>query len=182
MAENHASLKCMDYTVLIANTEACIMAEGIQGTDNLQESLVLTEGSTQAESGDWIYSATAEGRTGEVAVLGLDADDEPGLIYSGQAGASCSVRVEGAIMGEGTIAGDAGDSATIVILLNNTVVGAAEEGFVDLGVAATYDMNVTVAYVSNLQPLDVIRVVCLNDGEEAQDAEVAGGDLRIYGG
>ena len=43
-------------------------------------------------------------------------------------------------------------------------------------------MNVSEAYVANLQPDDVLRVCALNDGTEAQDAEVAGGDLRIYGG
>jgi hypothetical protein len=172
----------MDYAVLITNVEDAEAIEGTQGTASLAEALGLTEGSTQTEAGDWIYSATAEGLTGETAVLGLDVDDEPGVIYSGTPGAQCSVRVEGSIVGEGTIGGEAGDSGTLVVLRNNTVVGIAEEGFVDLGVAATYDMNVTECVVTNLQQGDVLRLAYLSDGSEIQDMEVAGGDFRIYGG
>jgi ATP-dependent protease HslVU (ClpYQ) peptidase subunit len=86
-------------------------------------------------------------------------------------------------MQEGTIAGtNALDTATIVVMRNNTVVGIAEEGYISMGDETTVDMNVTEAYIDNLQPGDVVRVAVLSNGAEAFDAEVAGGDLRIYGG
>ncbi len=178
MADNHIKLSVSSYNAAIPNTEAVIMIEGTPGTANLAGEVALT--AADDEEGDWIYSATAEGRTGEVAVGGLDLDEQQGVIYSGRDGMSCYVAIEGSIMGEGTIAGDAGDSATLAILLNNTPIGFADEGYVDLGVAATYDMNV-YAHIPRLTKLDVIRVAVINDGTEAQDAELAGGDLRIYG-
>ena len=88
-----ASIGCIPVTADFDEATAAETAEGTFGTDNLGEalaigSLVPADGSVTSTEGApaFEYSATAEGRTGEVAVDGIDLDGEPGLIYQGPAG------------------------------------------------------------------------------------------------
>jgi hypothetical protein len=146
------------------------------------EALAITDSSSIAgnESGDWAYSATAEGRTGEVAVDGIDVDAEPGLIYTGPAGGAVRVAVKNLDVSEGTIAPEAGDSVVAAVLLNNTVVAYADEGFtaeLDTETAVEFNMD---TYVGGLQSGDVIRVALIGGAEETADWDVAeGGTIDI---
>jgi hypothetical protein len=165
------------YSIAVAEAAAAETAEGTQGTANLAEAIALTEGYN--ETGDWIYSATAESLGGEVAVLGLDVDDEPGLIYSGPVGGAISVVVDGVAVLEGTIAPEATDSVVLAIMLNNTVVGYADEGYtseLDTETAVTFN---AATYIGNLQEGDVVRVALIGGGEEASDWDVTPGNVKI---
>jgi len=145
----------------------------------LGESLAL-EGATPAVNGDWAYSATAEGRTGEVAVNSIDLDGEPGVIYSGPAGGAVRVKVANLDILEGTIAPEAADSVTAALFLNNDVVAFFDEGFVsEIDTEIASEMNVDT-YVGGLLSGDVIRVGLIGGGEETADWDVAlGGTLNI---
>lgn len=148
------------------------------------EALAL-EGSTPAVSGDWAYSATAEGRTGEVAVTGpgsvsIDVDGEPGIIYTGPAGGAVRVQMKGLDILEGTIAPEAADSYAVALLVNNTIVDFSDEGVTAVGTGETVVEHNVDTYVGNLQNLDVIRVAVVGLGEETVDLDVAvGGSLNI---
>lgn len=160
------------YTITMAEAAAAeTAAEGA-------EALAMTENTSTAESGDWIYSATAEGRTGEVAVNGIDLDGEPGLIYSGPEGGAVSVLVDGLDISEGTIAPEATDTVTVGVFLNNTLVATANEGFVALTGEATHEMNVET-YVGGLTAGDVLRVGLIGGGEETVDTDVTPGNVKI---
>ena len=159
-----------EYSILTAEATAAETAEGTQGTANLAESLGLTE--AYVETGHWVYSATAEGRTGETAVLGIDLDGEPGLIYNGPAGGAVSVTIKDVDVLEGTIAPEATDSVVMALMLNNDVVAYADEGYTaEIDTATAVEFNLST-YVGNLQPLDVLRVVLIGGGEEVADWDV----------
>ena len=120
-----------------AGTEHSVVAEG-------GEAYAMTTSDEVAgnETGDWTYSATAEGRTGEIAVNGIDVDDQPGMIYSGPAGGAFRVKVTNFDVVDGDIAVEAADTAVMAILLNNTVVAFADEGFVaELDISAEYNVD-----------------------------------------
>lgn len=135
------------------------------------EALAL-EGATPAVSGDWAYSATAEGRTGETAVNSIDLDGEPGIIYSGPAGNAVRVQVKGLDVLEGTIAPEATDSVAAALFLNNTVVDYFDEGFVsEVDTATLVEMNIDTI-VPGLQSGDVIRVGLIGGGEETADWDI----------
>jgi hypothetical protein len=165
------------YLISVTEAAAAEVAEGVYGTANTGEALALTEG--YAEMGDWIYSANAEGRTGEVAVNGLDFDGEPGLIYSGPPGGAVGITVEEVDIAEGTIAPEATDSVTLAVMLNNTVVAFADEGFVsELDTETAAEMNCST-YVGGLQTGDVIRIALIGGGQETMDVDVTPGDVRL---
>lgn len=168
---NVTKLEASEYSVLPTEAAAAETAEGTLGSGNTGEALGLTE--AYSELGDWTYSATAEGRTGENAVNGIDLDEEPGLIYRGPAGAG--VRVA-AVLGvsEGTIAPEAGDSVVAAIFLNNDVIAYADEGFVseiDTGTTTTFNVD---TYVGPLQEGDVVRLGLVGGGEETADWDIGG--------
>lgn len=175
---HHTRLEATDYSITTTEAAAAETAEGALGTANTAEALALTEG--YSELGDWVYSATAEGRTGEVAVAGIDLDGEPGLIYNGPAGAHVRVAFKNLDISEGTIAPEAGDSVTAAVMLNNTVVAYADEGFVaEIDTEAAVEFNCDTI-VGPLQPLDVIRLALVGGGEETADWDVdAVTQLRI---
>lgn len=174
---NSRSFKSTPYSIAVAEAAAAEVAEGVFGTDNVAEALALTEG--YDETGDWVYSATAEGRTGEVAVNGIDLDGEPGLIYSGPAGGAVGVTIEEVDIAEGTIAPEATDSVTLALTLNNDIVAYADEGYVsELDTETAAEMNLST-YVGNLQPGDVLRVALIGGGEETMDVDVAPGNVKI---
>ncbi len=156
-----------------AKTEGAIIAE-------VAEAYAMTPSSAiaGAESGDWAYSATAEGRTGEVAVNGIDVDDEPGMIYTGPPGGAFRVKVTNFDVVDGDIATEDTDTMAMAILLNNTVVAFADEGFVaelDISVESNVD-----TYVGGMISGDVIRVALIGGGEETLDLTVSeGGTLDI---
>lgn len=160
------------YSIIATEAAAAETAEGVLGTDNTAEALALTE--AYVETGDFVYSATAEGRTGEVAVAGVDLDGEPGLIYSGPSGVAYRVSIAGLDVSEGSIAPEATDSVTAALYQNNTVVAFADEGFVseiDTGTAVAFNFD---TYVS-LTEGDVLRLGLLGGGEEVADWDVAVG-------
>ena len=145
------------------------------------EALAIT--AEAGEGADWLYSATAEGRTGEVAgAEGHDLDGEPGLIYSGPVGGAVRVAVKDLDIAEGSITvPDAEDTVIAAIFLNNDVVAYADEGFLTGPVSATHEFNADT-YVGGLVTGDVIRVGLITDAaaEEALDFDVAAtGTLSI---
>ena len=155
-------------------TAAAVVAEG-------GEAMAMeTSNETAAfESGDWTYSATAEGRTGEVAVNGIDLDEEPGIIYTGPVGNAVRVQFKNLDVAAGLIAPEAADTATAAVFLNNDVVAFADEGFVAELDAETVEFNVDT-YVGGLRTNDVIRVGLIGGTEETLDLDVAeGGSLDI---
>jgi hypothetical protein len=84
--------------------------------------------------GDWTYSATAEGRTGETPVtvngVSVDLDGDPGFIYSGQDGGAVRVEVV-AYADEGYIAEistDEADALAETQLGVDTYVGGLKTG------------------------------------------------------
>lgn len=145
----------------------------------LAEALAL-EGATPAVNGDWTYSATAEGRTGETAVNSIDLDGEPGVIYSGPTGGAVRVHVNGLDVSEGTIAPEATDSVAAALFVNNTIVDFFDEGFVsEVDTETAVEFNIDT-YVGGLIEGDVIRVGLVGGGEETADWDVAlGGELNI---
>ena len=156
------------------DASAAVVAEG-------GEALALTDSSSiaGAESGDWTYSATAEGATGEVAVDGVDVDAEPGMIYTGPAGNAVRVKVANLDVASGLIAPEAADTVTAAVLKNNDVVAFADEGFVAELDAVTAEFNIDT-YVGGLKSGDVIRVALIGGGEETLDLDVAeGGTIDI---
>ncbi len=139
------------------------------------------EGATPAISGDWAYSATAEGRTGEVAVDGHDMDDLHGIIYSGPSGAAVRVQVVGFDIDLGIINGAAIDTVALGLFVNNTLVDYCDEGFVtELEDEAVDEFNLDT-YLGGLQEGDVIRLAYVQGTENAElDLEtVVGGSLNI---
>jgi hypothetical protein len=121
-------------------------------------------------NGDWTYSATQEGRTGEVAGdTGADMDGEPGLRYDGPAGASVRVNVTDLDIGPSTSASgapEAADEFTVGLFRNNDIIGHADEGWASEFDTATAEFNVS-AVVDNLQPNDVLRVgLMAHEGNE----------------
>lgn len=139
------------------------------------------EGNLPTLSGDWSYSATAEGRTGETAVNGVDLDLAPGIIYAGPSGASVRVQIKDFDIDEGTINGGATDTVTLALYVNNDQVATADEGFVtELEVEAVLEFNLDT-YVGPLQELDVLRVAYFQGSENAElDLEVLNtGSLNI---
>ncbi len=129
---------------------------------------VESSGVAGLESGDWTYSATAESVGGEVAVNGLDFDDEPGWIYSGPVGGAVRVKVTALGIVEAGIA-DAADSATMAIVVNQTPVAFADEGFVaELDIAASFNAD---TYIGGLGALDVIRVCIVGGSEETDELD-----------
>jgi hypothetical protein len=131
--------------------------------------------------GHLTYSATAEGRTGEVPVAGNDLDGGPGLIYSGPAGGAVTVEVVGLDVTTGAIGGpEATDAVTAAVFVNNDIVAVADEGFVAELDSVTAEFNMAT-YVGNLQPLDVIRVGVFNNTEESVSLDIAlGGKALVY--
>ena len=156
-----------------ATTEASVVAEGAEAY-----AMTPSSGIAAMESGDWAYSALAEGRTGEVAVNGIDLDVEPGLIYSGPSGGAFRVKVANFDVVDGDIAVEAADTLTMAVLLNNTVVAFADEGFVaELDISAEYNVD---TYVGGLISGDVLRVGLIGGGEETMDLTISeGGTLDI---
>jgi len=153
-------------------TAAAVAAE-------VAESLAL-EGVTPAVNGDWTYSGTAEGRTGEVAVNGIDLDGEPGLIYSGPPGNAVRVKFTNLDIDHGLIAPEAGDTAAVALFVNNDIIAFADEGFVaELDAEPAIEFNLDT-YVPGLQTSDVIRIGIVGGGEETLDLDVAvGGTINI---
>ena len=139
------------------------------------------EGATPAVSGDWAYSATAEGRTGEVAVNGIDMDDAPGVIYSGPSGVAVRVQVTGFDIDLAIIAPAAINTLALGLYLNNTLVDYCDEGFVtELDDEVVDEFNLDT-YVGAIQEGDVIRMGYVQGTENAEldFTAVVGGSLNI---
>lgn len=173
---NNVKLRSVDVNGDFAEaTAAAVVAEGA-------EALAITTSDAIAgnESGDWAYSATAEGRTGEVAVNGIDLDGEPGLIYTGPAGNYVRVKVTNLDVDHGLIAPEATDTATVAVFVNNTIHGVADEGFAaELDAEPAIEFNLDTI-VGPLQSGDVIRVGIVGGGNETLDLDVAeGGTIDI---
>ena len=156
-----------------ATTEAAVVAEGGEAY-----AMTPSVGVAGLESGDWAYSATAEGRTGEVAVDGVDLDGEPGLIYTGPPGGAARVKITNFDVVDGDIAVEAADTAVMAIMQNNTVVAYADEGFTaELDVAAEFNVD---TYVGGLISGDVVRVALIGGGEETLDLTISeGGTIDV---
>jgi hypothetical protein len=156
-------------------TASAVVAEGAEAL-----ALTTSEAIAGNESGDWLYSGTAEGRTGEVAVDGIDLDGEPGLIYTGQPGNYVRVKVANLDVDHGLIAPEATDQLTAAVFVNNTIHGFADEGFaVELDAEPAIEFNFDTI-VGPLQSGDVIRVGLVGGGEETLDLDVAeGGSIDV---
>lgn len=171
-------------TYLIDFTEDA-EAEVVEGTG---QSLALEEATGLTEAGDFIYSATAEGRTGEVAgAQGYDFDDAPGLIYSGPNGALVRVGFNDLdIVETNDEAPEATDTWTTALFVNNDVVVLCDEGwFAEIDTETAIETNIENGAAVTLQEGDVVRAVLLNaeGAEDDQTVDVAeGGRLYIVGG
>lgn len=171
------------YGIATSEAAAAETAEGTFGTDNLAEALALTE--AFSELGQFIYSATAEGRTGEVANAdsAIDLDGEPGLIYSGPSGAAFNIGFNNVDVLEGTIAGEATDSVVVALMVNNEIVAFADEGYtaeIDTGTAVEFNLE-NGTYVV-LQESDVVRLALIGGGEEVTDWDIdTVGNLYVVG-
>lgn len=151
-------------------TASAVVAEGGEAL-----ALELSTDIADMETGDWTYSATAEGRTGEVAVGLVDLDGEPGLIYSGPPGNAVRVKFTNVDIDHGLIAPEATDTATVAVMLNNEVIAYADEGFVaELDAEPAIEFNCDT-YVGGLQTNDVIRIAVIGGTEETLDLDVAAG-------
>lgn len=169
------------YAIGPTEAAAAETAEGTLNTSNLAESLALTE--AFMELGFFTYSATAEGRTGEVAVNGNDVDDEPGLIYTGPSGVAFNIGFTLLNVAEGTIAPEATDEVTAVLFVNNTIVGFADEGFVsEVDTETAVEFNMENGTYVVLMEGDVVRLGLLGSGDETADWDVdTAGSLYIVG-
>jgi hypothetical protein len=170
---NSVKLEAVDFSADFSEaTAAAVVAE-------TAEALAL-EGAAPAINGDWTYSGTAEGRTGETPVNGIDLDGEPGVIYSGPAGNAVRVKVTGVDVDHGLIAPEAADTAAVVLFKNNDIVAYADEGYAaELDAEPAIEFNLET-YVGGLQSGDVLRVGIVGGGEETLDLDVAvGGTVNI---
>ena len=140
------------------------------------------EAATPAINSDWTYSATAEGRTGEVAVSCVDLDDLDGIISSGPSGAAVRVKVSGFdVDAATTIAAEQADTMTLGLYVNNVLVDYADEGFVaELDDEVVDEFNLDT-YVGGLIEGDVIRLAYVSGTEEVEmDIDlIGGGSLNI---
>ncbi len=154
-------------------------AEGVQGTANLAEALALetilpADGLLPLEGGMLEYNATAEGRTGEVAVNGNDLDEEPGLVYGGPAGVfnHLQVRITNLDVLEGTIAPEATDSVVAAVFVNNDIIAFADEGYtVEIDTATLVEFNIDT--IVTVTEGDVVRFALVGGGEETADWDVS---------
>ncbi len=117
-------------------------------------------------SPDWTYSTTAENLVEEVAVLGVDMDDEPGLIYSGKVGAAISLQLTDFDLSAGEDVAETTDFYNVGIFVNNDLIIISDEGWVE-GDAASTEFNLN-GLVPNLQTNDVLRVAVISQ-EGAED-------------
>jgi hypothetical protein len=141
--------------------------------------IVIEQLDVAANNSDWTYSATAEGRTGEVAVDGVDMDLEPGLIYSGPVGGAVRVAWDNVDVSAGDIAPEATDRISCALYLNNTLVAGSDEGSVNELDTVTAEFSGSVV-LNNLQTNDVLRIGLQGSGEETVDLNVSqGGHLTI---
>jgi hypothetical protein len=154
---NHTKLESVHTSAEVSGLELTIV-------DETAEAMAF-ETPIPAE-GDWTYSATAEGRTGETPVtvngVSVDLDGDPGFIYSGTPGGAVRVKVAGFDIAAGIIAPAAGDNAVFALMKNNDVVAFADEGYIaeissdEADALAETPLNVDT-YVGGLQEGDVIR-------------------------
>ena len=171
---HHIGLRGTPYSIIVTEDAAQETAEGTFGTDDLASSLDLTE--AYVETGNFVYSATAEGRTGEVANAesAIDLDATPGLIYNGPSGVGYAITIAGLDVSEGTIAPEATDRVTAALMVNNEILAFADEGYV-----AELDTETAVAFniatYAALTEGDVVRVALIGGGEEVSDWDVAVG-------
>lgn len=184
MAIKNVGMDGLVYAIIATEAVAAVTAgEVALGTGNPAESLALTE--AWSEVAEFVYSATAEGRGGEVAdtATAIDLDDEPGLIYSGPTGRTYRVAFYDIDISEGTLAPEATDTATIGLMLNNKVIALSEEGYTALTGEVIHEHNIAsdFTYVT-LTTADVIRLAVIGDGAETNDVDVAvGGTVAIMG-
>jgi hypothetical protein len=141
--------------------------------------IVIEQLDVAANNSDWTYSATAEGRTGEVAVDGVDMDGEAGLIYSGPVGGAVRVAWDNVDVSAGDIAPEATDKINCALYLNNTLVAGSDEGSVSELDTVTAEFSGSVV-LNNLQTNDVLRIGLQGSGEETVDLNISqGGHLSI---
>lgn len=172
----------LTYAIAPAEALAAETAEGTFGTTNLAESLALIEGFT--ELGQFVYSATAEGRTGEEPdeTSAIDLDDEPGLIYRGASGVAFTIGFDNIDITEGTIAPEATDSVVVALMVNNAILGFSDEGYTNLTGEAVHEHNLENGTYVVLQESDVVRLALIGDGDEVTDTDVdTAGSLWIVG-
>lgn len=133
---------------------------------------------------DWTYSETAEGRTGETPINGLDMDGEPGLIYAGPAGASAQVaftNVDVKAAGTGASLPEATDQYTVGIFRNNELVKQCDEGWQAEFDSETVEFNGD-GVVTNLQSGDVLRIGLLTHESSEDSLQLTvdeGGEINI---
>lgn len=173
----------LTYAIGPSEAAAAEVAEGTFGTTNLAEALGLTEGFS--ELGQFVYSATAEGRTGEEPNenSAIDLDGEPGLIYSGPSGVAFNIGFGNIDISEGTIAPEATDKVTVALMVNNDIVAFADEGYVtEIDTEVAYEMNLENGTYVVLQESDVVRLALIGGGQEVTDIDVdTAGSLWIVG-
>jgi len=137
--------------------------------------------------GDFTYSATAEGRTGEVAVItngvSNDFDGAAGFIYRGEDGGAVRVAIQNLDLTANAITGPTeGENYVVALLQNNDVVAYADEGWLDGADLSATEINLDT-YVGGLKENDVLRVAILSEegnADEEADIDVAeGGNILI---
>ena len=182
MAIKNLGLEGLAYAIVTTEAAAAETAgEVVLGTGNPAEALAVTEG--WAEMGDFIYSATAEGRTGEVAdgATAIDVDDEPGLIYTGPSGVAFTLKFKDIDVAEGTIAPEAADSCVIAAVVNNTILAFSDEGY-SAPEEAAVEHNLESGTYAVLTEGDVVRLAVIGDGAELDDWDLdVAGSLMVIG-
>lgn len=128
--------------------------------------------------GDWTYSATAEGRTGEVAVItngvSNDFDGAPGFIYSGPTpGAAVRFAIKDLNVTANAITGPTeGETYAFALMKNNDVVAYTDEGYTDGADMSALEINLDT-YVPGLITGDVLRLACLSlEGNADEEADI----------
>lgn len=175
---NSTRLESIDTSAEVSGATVVLNAE--TGVSLAAETPIPAEG-------DWTYSATAEGRTGEVAVItngvSNDFDDAAGFIYSGNNGGAARVKISNLDLTANAITGPTeGETYAVALMKNNDVVAFTDEGYQDGADLAATEQNLDT-YVGGLISGDVLRVAILSKEGNADieaDIDVAeGGAILI---
>ena len=151
----------------LASTPCVLDVSGVSLTIIDEAAEAMTLETAVPDAGDWVYSATAEGRTGETPVVtngvSIDLDGDPGVIYSGNDGNAVRVKLKGMDIVAGIIAPAAGDDAIFALFKNNDVVAFVDEGSIanissaEADALAETTLNLDT-YVGGLIAGDVLRI------------------------
>ena len=163
---------------------------GVIGYVTLGTAIDVLENTAEAQpltfdisSADWTYSAAAEGRTGEVAVRGVDMDGEPGLIYAGQNLSAVHIQLKDCDLLASEVsllAPEATDGFNVGLYVNNDLIAGSDEGATIEMDTATVEFNAS-GYVGNLIAGDVLRVAVIasSGNEDGVKLKLNGGSVLI---